>query len=186
MCGLYEEVRVRASGRLALVVGVDGDAREVVVDGVTGTHRVPTADLEPTGVRLERSDIESLLDPSPWRAQRYPPADDTLDTRPGAHARAGELATALERLLAEMEHEDLGFPWMATRRESHWQLRIEADRWGLLVLARDALRLAASADRGEAHFDAGTYLEEFEDVFTLVRVKTPPRWWWDEPPLEDD
>jgi hypothetical protein len=63
-------------------------------------------------------------------------------------------------------------------------MRVEADRWGFLVLARAAPRLATDAKRDPAHFDVGSYLEEFDDVFELARVKTPPRWWWDEP-LDD-
>jgi hypothetical protein len=84
-------------------------------------------------------------------------------------------------LLDAMEDEDRGRPWMATRRISEWQLGIDADRWGLLVLAREALQLVTGNGRADAHFDVGTYLEEFEDVFTLLRVNTPPRWWRNDP-----
>jgi hypothetical protein len=180
----YEEVLIRATGRLALVLRVDGDAVEVVVDGATGTRRLADGELAPTGVRLERSDVESPLEPSPWPAVRDPRGNDSLDVRLGADEVVTELAVALERLLEALEHEDLGRPWMATRRVSEWEIRVEADRWGFLVLARAALRLATDSKRDTAHFDVGSYLEEFDDVFALARVNTPPRWWWDEP-LDD-
>lgn len=66
---------------------------------------------------------------------------------------------------------------MGTRRACETQLDIEADRWGLLVLAQEALRLAAGNTRDEGSFDAATYLEELTDRFTLRRVHTQPRWW---------
>jgi hypothetical protein len=181
----YEEVLISATGRRAVVLAAGGAAVEVVVDGATGTERLTESELEPTGVRVERSDVESLLAPSRWPAVRYPSGDDVLDARPGAYEAVAEHAAGLARLLEALEDEDLGGPWIATRRASNWQIRIEADRWGLLVLAREALRLATGSDRDVAHFDVASYLEEFDDVFDLARVQTPPRWRRDEPLDED-
>ena len=177
----YEEVLISATGGLAVVLAVDGDEVEVAVDGEAATRRLTEGELEPTGVRLERSDVESLLAPSRWPAVRYPSGADVLDARAGAYEAVAELAAGLARLLSALEDDDLGGPWIATRRVSDWQIRIEADRWGLLVLARDALRLATGTDRDVAHFDVASYLEEFDDVVDLARIKTPPRWWRDEP-----
>jgi hypothetical protein len=107
---------------------------------------------------------------------RVPARADTLDDREGTRASLAalfRLADDLERRLIE---DDAGVTHMASRRDGERTVVIEADRWGLLVLAREALALAAADERREATFDGGSYLDEWEDFITLRRVDSPPRW----------
>ena len=159
---------------------VDETTYVLAIDRAAGTHLASAADLEPTGITFERADVEKLLASTAWEVERCPHDQDTLDNRAGTRATVAEISRALDHLLETLESEDLGQPWIGTRRISSWQIAIDADRWGLLVLAREALRLAA-ADSRDAHFDTATYLEEFEDVFSLQRADTPPRWWRNNP-----
>jgi hypothetical protein len=81
----------------------------------------------------------------------------------------------LERLLED----DLGFEYLATRRDERGHVVVEGDRWGMLRLAGEALRLAAGRGTATAPLDAGSYLQNIEDIVILKRVPTPPRWWND-------
>jgi hypothetical protein len=113
---------------------------------------------------------------------RYPQGADTFEERSGTR----ESVAALDRLVDDLLQrllDDLGFEHLATRRNESGQVILEGDRWGMLRLAGEALRLAAGRGSETASFDAGSYLQEIEDIVVFKRVPTPTRWWNDD---EDD
>jgi hypothetical protein len=110
---------------------------------------------------------------------RYPRAADTFEERRGTHESVAALDRLVDDLLQRLDDDDLGFEFLATRRDENGHVVIEGDRWGLLRLAGEALRLAAGRGAATAPFDAGSYLQNIEDIVILKRVPTPPRWWND-------
>jgi hypothetical protein len=106
---------------------------------------------------------------------RFPRGADVLDDRPGTIATLAALHRLVDDLGERFLAQDLGGPHLVTRRGETASVILEADRWGLLVLAQEALRLAAGRDDRGATFDAASYLGEIEDIIVLRRVDTPPR-----------
>jgi hypothetical protein len=108
---------------------------------------------------------------------RSPGGADTLEE----HSETLESLAALDRLVDDLLQrllaDDLGLEFLATRRDRSGHVLLEGDRWGMLRLAGEALRLAAGRGAATAPFDAGSYLESIEDIVILKRVPTPPRWW---------
>jgi hypothetical protein len=79
----YEEVRVIAdaasalapfAGRRAVVVDIlDDTTYALAIDGASSTHLASESDLQSTGIRFERGDIELLFKPIEWEVERCPP-----------------------------------------------------------------------------------------------------------------
>ena len=124
-------------------------------------------------LRQALGDARVALEPG-WI--RIPTRADTLDDRGGTRASLAALVRLTDDLERRLVEDCAGSAHMATRREGERTVVIEADRWGLLVLAREALALAAATEHHEASFDGSSYLDEWEDFILLRRVDTPPHW----------
>jgi len=111
---------------------------------------------------------------------RYPRGADTFEERRGTHESVAALDRLVDDLLKRLDDDDFGFEFLATRRDENGHVIIEGDGWGLLRLAGEALRLAAGRGAAIAPLDAGSYLQNIEDIVVLKRVPTPPRWWNDD------
>jgi hypothetical protein len=110
---------------------------------------------------------------------RYPRGADTFEERSGTLESVAALDRLVDELLQRLLEDDLGFEFLATRRDENGHVIVEGDRWGMLRLAGEALRLAAGRGSAISSFDAASYLQNIEDMMTLKRVPTPPRWWND-------
>jgi hypothetical protein len=111
---------------------------------------------------------------------RYPEGADTLEEHSGTQESLAALDRLVDDLLRRLLADDLGFEFLATRRDKSGHVLVEGDRWGMLRLAGEALRLAAGRGAATAPLDAGSYLQNIEDIVILKRVPTPPRWWNDD------
>jgi hypothetical protein len=105
----------------------------------------------------------------------------TRSKNAGGRTRAWPRWTRLvDDLLERLLDDDLGVEYLATRRDENGYVVVEGDRWGMLRLAGEALRLAAGRGNATASLDGAGYLEEVDDIVIFKRVPTPPRWWNDD------
>ena len=106
---------------------------------------------------------------------RYPRGTDIFEARSGTHESVAALDRLVDDLLERLLDDDLGFEYLATHRDESGRVIVEGDRLGMLRLAREALRLAAGRGAATASFDAGSYLQNIEDIVIFKCVPTPPR-----------
>src|SRR4051794_28523177 len=98
---------------------------------------------------------------------RYPRRADTFEERGGTRESVAALDRLVDDLLQRLLDDDLGCEYLATRRDGSGHVIVAGDRWGMLRLPGEALRLAAGRASGAASFEAGSYLPEIEDIMGL-------------------